>query len=167
MALTSPRFANVPQLARAARNAPWLSSGMRGYGVHLIQVALIDMGIPMPKSVGRAGLSPDWIYGSETVEAVKRFQRSPLGGPPVTDDGAADAQTLAKLDKAMAGYQHRISLEVLTTKPSTTPWSQMLRFAQELYGRYGIKVEVTSGMSVTLTAAEEQVFATYPPFDRR
>lgn len=157
MALTSPRFTNCPQLTAAASNSPWLGSGSKGHGVHLVQAALIDLGYDMPKSVGGKRMSPDGSYGSETVAKVKEFQASALGGPAVTDDGAVGANTLAKLERAIGGYKHKITLQILTTKQSDIPLGQMVSTAQEVYGHYGIKVEVQMGKSVTLTPAEQAI----------
>lgn len=167
MSLSSPRFAGVPELQQAASNSPYMSSGAKGIGVHLVQFALIDLGYAMPKSTGGSGLSPDGVYGSETVEKLKEFQRSTKGGPAVTDDGVLGANTMAKLDNAIGGYTHRVSIEVMTTVTPNVPFIQSLSIAQELYGHYGIKLEVLSGLTVSLNAADTAVMEKWHPFDRR
>ena len=155
MALTSPRFTNVEQLTLAAANSPWLSRGARGHGVHLIQFALIDLGFPMPRSVGGRQMSPDGIFGSETKDKVEEFQRSTLGGPPVTDDGVVGANTMAKLDRAIGGLTHRVSVELWTTRPSAVSIFSMIRVAEQVYARYGIKFEVRFGRSIAPSAADQ------------
>lgn len=140
MPLTSPRFTNCPQLSSALANSPWLSKGSKGHGVHLVQAALIDLGHAMPKSVGGKRMSPDGDYGSETFDKVQEFQRSTLGGVPVTDDGAVGANTLAKLERAIGGFKHKIVLQSMSTIPPNLPIHQFLMTAQEVYGHYGIKV---------------------------
>ena len=125
MALTSPRFANVPQLSQAASNAPWLARGTRGHGVHLVQFALIDLGFKMPNSTGGRKMSPDGIFGSETKTKLQEFQRSKLGGEPVNDDGVAGAKTMAKLDRAIGKYTHETVATIYTTKKSDKSVFQM------------------------------------------
>ncbi len=85
-------------------------------------------------------MSPDGDYGSETFDKVQEFQRSTLGGVPVTDDGAVGANTLAKLERAIGGFKHKIVLQSMSTIPPNLPIHQFLMTAQEVYGHYGIKV---------------------------
>lgn len=157
MALTSPYFKNVPQLTAAAANSPWLSKGSRGLGVHLIQFALIDLGFPMPKSIGGLGFDPDGIFGSETKEQVIAFQNSHHGGPPVTDDGAVGAITMAKLDRAMGSPTHKVRSHIfVVTEPTKFAIADSIRLAKELYGHYGIDFQVGSIQSLGISAEEEQ-----------
>lgn len=157
MAISSPRFLKVPQIAQAAANSPWMSHGARGHGVHLIQFALIDLGFAMPRSTGGRSMSPDGIYGSETAEKVREFQRSPLGGPPVIDDGIVGANTMAKLDRAIGGHTHRTEVHMLTTKKSQLSLFHMVDVAKEVYGHYGIHFDVRPGLCVDLSDAEDDV----------
>ncbi|UES51367.1 hypothetical protein GFK88_18155 [Roseibium aggregatum] len=159
MALTSPYFRNVPQLTAASTNSPWLGSGSSGHGVHLVQFGLIDLGFPMPKSVGGTGLSPDGVYGSETVQKVKEFQRSTHGGAPIKDDGAVGRNTMAKLDRALASFTHKVRVHIFVVVTPDAPVATAETTAKELYGHYGINFEVASIQSLALTAAEETEFS--------
>jgi hypothetical protein len=159
MALTSPYFRNVPQLEAAAINSPWLGSGSSGHGVHLVQFGLIELGFPMPRSVGGTGLSPDGIYGSETVQKVKEFQRSLHGGPAIDDDGAVGRNTMAKLDRALPFLTHKVRVHIFVVVTPDAPISTAESTAKELYSHYGINFEVTSIQSLPLTAAEETEFS--------
>ena len=80
MALNSPRFASNSRLQAASENNPPMRRGERGTAVRLVQQALIDLGYPLPISTRRHG-SPDGMYESETVGAIRSFQRAErLGG---------------------------------------------------------------------------------------
>lgn len=159
MALSSPNFRNVPQLTAASTSSPWLSKGSSGHGVHLIQFALIDLSFPMPKSVGGTGLSPDGRYGDETVEKVKEFQLSTHGGPRIKDDGAVGKNTMAKLDRAVASFTHRVRVHIFVIVPPDTPVLTSENIAKELYGHYGIDFQVASIQSLPLSHLEEQEFS--------
>jgi Putative peptidoglycan binding domain len=89
-------FAASADMKRAAMNKPPLTYGAHGPAVALLQGALIDMGLKMPKST-RAGV-PDGIFGHETQQAVKAFQ-SKKGLPA---DGIAGGTTVSALDATMA-----------------------------------------------------------------
>lgn len=52
MALTSPRFRSSHTLNKVAMNAATLHSGSVGRTVHLVQMALLDLGYAMPNSTG-------------------------------------------------------------------------------------------------------------------
>ncbi|MCB1023118.1 MAG: peptidoglycan-binding protein, partial [Acidobacteria bacterium] len=73
MALQSPRFRKNSRLIEASKGKT-LRKGASGRHVHLIQMALIDLGYPMPKSVGGIRYSPDGSYGEETKQKVIEFQ---------------------------------------------------------------------------------------------
>lgn len=97
MALTSPRFARNQRLQAAAENKPALKAfDPDKDAVGLVQQALRDLRDPaigtLPVSF-RTGIA-DGIYGAETVEAVKQFQRQKKLSP----DGAAGHDTLHALD---------------------------------------------------------------------
>ena len=97
MALTSARLAGNARLAAASNNQPSLKQGEpQNSGVAILQLALSDLGTPMPRSMKRPG-EADGIFGKETVEAVKAFQR--LNG--LTPDGVVGRMTLARLDEIL------------------------------------------------------------------
>lgn len=98
MVLTSPRFASSRQLQRAAENRPPLRRGSWGEAVRLVQQALIDSGFRLPVSTRRHH-SPDGIYGPETYEAVKAYQRRHT----LSADGIAGRQTLGTMDTLLRG----------------------------------------------------------------
>lgn len=158
MTISSPRFANVLQLTQAAQNRPPLSVGSRGHGVHLVQFALIDLGYAMPRSMGKNRMSPDGVFGSETKGVVEAFQASSHGGPAVKDDGIVGQNTMAKLDRAIGGYTHRLPVTIWTVKQSALSIFAMVREAQEVYGHYGIKFEVRYGRCVPLSDADHDAF---------
>lgn len=91
--LTAPGLAGDPTLEAAFDNDPPLRAGDSGEPVKKIQRGLMDDGHVMPRSTGPGG--PDGIYGSETVRAVRAFQRR--HGLDV--DGVVGRQTLGKLDE--------------------------------------------------------------------
>lgn len=94
MALTLPRFKNVAQLVKAADNQPALVQGAKGPGVQALQLALIELGFPMPLSTHHGNSLPDGIFGSETLRTVQAFQRQ--NGLVV--DGAVGRMTLQRLE---------------------------------------------------------------------
>lgn len=140
MALSSPRFRGVTELEQAAHNAPWLSVGSKGYGVHLVQMALIDLGYAMPNSTGGVAFSPDGIYGAETKSIVREFQKTTLGGPAVNHDGAIGQNTMRKLDHAMLGHTRRVHLQVSFTSKPSVPIETQLKVARDVFERYGIAI---------------------------
>lgn len=93
MPLTSPRFAGIQQCRDAANNSPPMRPGSRGAGVAAVQQGLIDLGFAMPISVRRFGV-PDGIYGPETTDTVRSFQRQ----QNLVPDGVVGAKTMARLD---------------------------------------------------------------------
>lgn len=95
MPLRSPRFRDNQRLQRAAENSPALKQPERGQAVRLLQQALIDCGISLPKSTARYG-TPDGIYGLETQKGVAAFQKN---HHIKTIDGRAGHDTLYALDK--------------------------------------------------------------------
>lgn len=94
MNLVCGRLSGEPDIVKASSNSPPMRLGARGEGVRALQMALIDLGVPMPLSTGGGALLPDGIFGNETRGAVSNFQR--LNGLVV--DGVAGAQTIARLD---------------------------------------------------------------------
>jgi peptidoglycan hydrolase-like protein with peptidoglycan-binding domain len=98
MALQCARFSSEPDIVRASTNSPPLRRGSQGDGVHVLQLALIDLGFAMPISTKNGASLPDSIFGAETQKTVMAFQRA--NGLVV--DGVVGANTMARLDKAIA-----------------------------------------------------------------
>jgi hypothetical protein len=156
MALSSPRFRNETDLQKVDNNQKAYRSGDRGRVVHLLQMALIDLGIAMPRSTTRESYSPDGIYGSETVEAVKAFQRQPQNS--LTDDGVIGQNTLRALDRRHAGYSHRFNLHFRSLALTNVPFDTMMTNIERVYAQYGIHARYASGESLGLSEAEQQRF---------
>lgn len=101
MKLTSPRFNWNARLQMAADNNPPMRSGEMGLAVRHVQQALIDLGHPMPKSTAKHS-SPDGIYGSETKDKLKDFQRKQKKTrPDFGVDGVVGQQTMGAFDKLL------------------------------------------------------------------
>ena len=153
MALTSPRFTSSSKLAQAAENRPPLRRGARGRAVHLVQFALLDLGHAMPRSTG-GNFSPDGIYGDETVNVVKAFQRS----KGLADDGEIGRKTMHALDAAFPRASHRVTAHFRSLSLTHVPFDQTLQNAVTVYGQYGIDFRFGSGESLLLGAAETALF---------
>lgn len=98
MALVCGRLSGNPDIVKASSNMPPLKMGSKGEGVRVLQLALIDLGTPMPRSTANGSALPDGIFGSETHSAVVGFQR--LNG--LVQDGIAGAMTIQRLDMLLA-----------------------------------------------------------------
>jgi hypothetical protein len=96
MALTNPRFIPSSRLQKASENDPPMRYGERGHAVRLVQQTLIDQGFPLPISVRMYG-SPDGIFGNETREQVRAYQRS----WSLQVDGIVGRQTLTTMDRTL------------------------------------------------------------------
>jgi peptidoglycan hydrolase-like protein with peptidoglycan-binding domain len=94
MTLSSPRFNRDPQLVLASDNKPPIKQGARGESVRIIQMALIDLGFPMPNSTAGGKRLPDGIFGMETLTVVRSFQQR-FG---LEVDGIVGRQTLGALE---------------------------------------------------------------------
>jgi len=95
MALKSLRFSRDLRLQKASENNPPLRRGATGDAVVAIQLALLDLGHPLPVTTGNGRRLPDGIYGAETERAVRAFQtRTSIGV-----DGSVGKQTLQKLEE--------------------------------------------------------------------
>lgn len=90
--LVHPRFPEI-----AVGNG-LLKRGHRGSPVKTLQLALMALGNPMPISTAKLGVA-DGIFGQETHEAVRRFQKQ----AGKTRDGKVGPKTLAALDKHLTG----------------------------------------------------------------
>lgn len=93
--LSSRKLRNNDRLQAAARNEPVMKSGESNYAVSLLQSALIELGFPMPISTAKQGSRADGIFGTETKNTVKKFQK--IYG--LTVDGIVGTQTLKILDR--------------------------------------------------------------------
>ena len=98
MALQCARFSSEPDIVRASTNSPPLRQGSQGDGVHVLQLALIDLGFAMPISTKNGASLPDGIFGAETQKIVTAFQRA----NGLVADGVVGAHTTDRLDKVIA-----------------------------------------------------------------
>ena len=155
MALSSPRFRNESRLQQIELGHGALRAGATGRLVHLIQMALVDLGQAMPRSTRSTHYSPDGIYGTETTEAVKSFQRATTGLEP---DGAVGQQTLRALDRRHSNFTHRIGLHFRSLSLTNVPFDRMLTSAELAYAQYGIQIVFQSGQSLRLSDEEQQRF---------
>ena len=167
MPLSSPRFAGNARLEKAASNKPAMGWGEKGEPVRVIQQALIDLGHFMDISTKKFG-SPDGIFGNETYERVKSFQRSKGLFP----DGIVGQLTMKELDKALPGagpvlpplpatpaFKHSVRIHLRSLVPETTePLSRQENNARMVLAQYGIQLVTVSGKSLGLTAAEQTMF---------
>jgi peptidoglycan hydrolase-like protein with peptidoglycan-binding domain len=92
------RFSSEPDLVKASSNSPPLRQGARGDGVRALQMALIDLGFPMPITTNNSQSLPDGIFGSETAKTVIAFQRV----NNLATDGVVGQRTMAQLDALTA-----------------------------------------------------------------
>ena len=152
MALVSPRFRHNRRLNRASTGTV-IRQGSRGRHVHLIQMALIDLGYPMPRSVG-GSYSPDGAFGTETKQKVIDFQNANNLSP----DGEIGRNTMLALDHHLRSYNHRVTLHFRSISLANVPFERSLSDAEKIYGQYGIKIEFGSGQSLGLSREEEQRF---------
>ncbi len=153
MALTSPRFIHKSRLVRAS-NGNTIRKGSRGSHVHLIQMALIDLGYPMPRSIGGSRYSPDGIFGNETKEKLIAFQNANNIDP----SGNVDRETMLALDHHCRTYTHKVTLHFRSISLTNVPFARSLANAEKVYAQYGIQIQFGSGQSLLLSEAEEQTF---------
>lgn len=153
MSLTSPRFNTSSKLLSAATGIA-IRMGAKGRAVHLVQMALIDLGYAMPRSTTNANYSPDGDFGSETKEKLIAFQND----NNITPSGAIDRDTMRVLDYLCRAYKHRVGLNFRSISLTDVPFAQSLADTERIYGQYGIKIEFSSGMSLMMTEEEEQTF---------
>ncbi len=155
MTLTSPRFKSSATLIKVEANKAVLQKGSTGTSVHLVQMALIDLGHLMPISTANSNFSPDGIYGEETKQAVKKFQRE---HPPLVDDGVMGQKTIRELDQLFKAFQHRVRLHFRSIALTSVPFERSLANAETVFGMYGIKIEFASGISINLTPDQRTLF---------
>jgi peptidoglycan hydrolase-like protein with peptidoglycan-binding domain len=97
MPLVSPQLAGSPRLQKAVKNAPPIGYGESNEGVAAMQRGFVELGYPMPISTGNGSKPADGIYGKETGEILKRFQRD----QGLAADGLAGTNTLTRLDELL------------------------------------------------------------------
>src|SRR4051794_12714245 len=154
MALTSSRFKSSDTLKRVEAEQAVLTQGATGRAVHLVQMALIDLAFPMPASTGKAGMSPDGIFGNETTATIKKLQKS----QHLKDDGIVGPKTIRALDQLFPGFQYRVRLHFRATELTQQPFDRLLSNAQLVYGQYGIRIDMANGESLALSDADGALF---------
>jgi hypothetical protein len=152
--MASPRFASNRRLQNAASNAPPLVRGTDDVAVHLLQMALLDLGFKLPMSTG-GRRSPDGIFGAETETAIKAFQKKQNLDP----DGRVGRETMAAFDKLFPSHTHRVRLHFRSLALTSVPFNRLLDNAVAVYSQYGINVEFGSGESLLLTPEQQDKFA--------
>lgn len=163
MALTSPRFAPVDRLQKAALNRPAMNWGEVGEPVRLVQQALIELGASMPITLKKHG-SPDGIFGDETFGSVRAFQAK----HGLVADGIVGRNTLSKLDHlfpapaaplpplpADSWITHRFRIVMRSIAMPTIPEFQALDDTRRIYGMYGFRVDEGGGMSLALDPTQQ------------
>lgn len=155
MTLTSPRFKSNATLKKAEANQAVLKKGSVGTSVHLVQMALLDLGHLMPASTTNANYSPDGIFGDETMQAVKKFQRE---HPPLVDDGIVGKKTIQALDRLFNAFEHKVRLHFRSIALTSVPFQRSLTNAETVFGMYGIQIEFASGLSIKLAQAQRALF---------
>jgi peptidoglycan hydrolase-like protein with peptidoglycan-binding domain len=153
MPLTSPRFRNERDLIAIEANRAVMQRGSHGRHVHLVQMALIDLGFGMPVSTSSNDYSPDGVYGIETETVVKAFQRS-VPPPGLTPDGAVGQLTMRELDKRFPTFTHRFNLHFRSLALSNVPFDRLMSGAAQVYAQYGIEARFANGQSLGLSPDE-------------
>jgi Putative peptidoglycan binding domain len=156
MPLSSPRFKDNATLVAVEANRMALARNSNGVGTHLVQMALVDLGFAMPRSTGSDHYSPDGIYGQETVDVVKAFQRAQI--PPLKDDGVVGPNTLRALDAKFPGFTHKVKLHFRSIALTNVPFNVSLRNAELVFAQYGIQIEFASGESLLLSDEQTAKF---------
>ena len=152
--MASPRFASNPRLKSAAGNGRPLVRGTNDIAVHLLQMALLDLGFKLPRSTGGVR-SPDGIFGAETEAAIKEFQDDQDLDP----DGRVGRETMAAFDSSFPSHTHRVRLHFRSLALTDVPFDRLLDNAVAVYSQYGINVEFGSGESLLLTSEQQDKFA--------
>lgn len=155
MALTSPRFMNEPDLKKIDSGQSLMKQGEKGRHVHLVQMALIDLGFAMPISTTSQSFSPDGDYGNETKATVRKFQ---ISTKVLSDDGILGPKTLRELDRRVGGFKHRIGVHFRAIALTQVTFNRILASAQAVYAQYGIRIDVMNGQSLLLDAADQKKF---------
>lgn len=155
MPLASPRFQDEPKLQAVEGGSLLLKTGEKGRHVHLVQMALIDLGFAMPRSTLSSHFSPDGVYGFETTEVVKKFQDST---PLLSVDGEIGPETMRALDARFPKHTHRVNLHFRSLSLSDVPFDQMMSGAERVYAQYSIEARFASGESLKLSDDDQNRF---------
>lgn len=155
MSLTSPRFKGDATLAKVETNQVVLQKGATGTPVHLVQMALLDLGFKMPVTTGNPNNSPDGIFGEETRQIVMDFQKR---SGTLVDDGIVGQKTIRELDRLFPRFERAVRLHFRSIALTNVPFERSLRNAELVYAQYGIKVEFASGESINLTPDQRDKF---------
>src|SRR5688572_11376385 len=97
MGLRNRVLAESTRLNSAAVTGAPLKTGERGDAVQRLQLALVAVSIPLPRSTKDQSALPDGIFGTETDGAVRTFQRS----QGLKIDGIVGPKTLSRLDELL------------------------------------------------------------------
>ncbi len=154
MPLTSPRFMNEVELNKVAAGKLLLKHGSKGRHIHLVQMALIELGFPLPNSTKSESFSPDGDFGVETADAVRKFQAST--GCKV--DGIIGPETMGFLDKRIGGFKHRVGLHFRAIAMTQVAFDRILASAQAAYAQYGIRIDMMNGESLLFSAGDQARF---------
>lgn len=146
MALLSPRFTDKSTFNHIDSGSLFLRKGSRNNTVQIVQQALRDLGFKSSQS--------DGIYGINTEWAVQQFQRA----YQLDDDGIVGSQTLAELDRALPGFQHRVRLHFRSINLTNVTFARIFSSTERVYAQYGIKIEMASGKSLLLTPEQTNRF---------
>jgi len=166
MADLSPRFAFNERLRLASENKTVICYGETGEAVRLLQQSLIELGYWMDKSLQKFN-TPDGIFGSETLDRVRAFQT----GHGLYPDGKVGHKTLEKLSELLpnmgpilpplpkkASFKHRVKLHFRSLVLTDLPISFQEANARMTYAKYGIYLDVRSGMSMNLSEDDRKKF---------
>ncbi len=118
-------------------------------------MALLDLGYSLPVSTAKANYSPDGIFGEETRQAVKKFQKD---SGTLKDDGVVGQKTIRELDRRFSSFQHRVRLHFRSIALTHVPFERSLSNAELVYAMYGIRIEFASGESIKLTPEQRALF---------
>src|SRR3546814_9115177 len=122
-----------------------------------MQMALMDGSgrASLPNSTQNPADSPDGIFGEETRQAVKQFQRDSRS---LVDDGIVGQKTLRELDSRFARFQHRVRLHFRSLALTQVPFQRSLTNAEIVFAQYGIRIAFASGESIGLTPGQRELF---------
>lgn len=152
MPLLSPRFKDEPELRKVEGGQLLLKDGAHGRHVHLLQMALLDLGFLMPRSTKSQSYSPDGIHGPETSDTVRAFQRT---SPPLKPDGIIGPNTIRALDARFGRFTHRVGLHFRSIALTQVSFDRILSSAQAVYAQYGIRIDMMNGESLALNPGDQ------------
>jgi hypothetical protein len=165
-ATLSPRFSFNDRFLRVSENKAVIEYGETGDAVRILQQSLIELGYWMDKSLQKFN-TPGGIFGSETRDRVKAFQ----AGHGLYPDGRVGFRTLNKLSELLPGmgpilpplpkkasFTHRVKLHFRSLTLTNVPLSSQEANARMVYAKYGIYLDILSGMTMILSEDELKVF---------